>query len=1233
MSQNRLIVIAQRMAVAAAFPCQPEKHSSKAVFELTDADVGILFDCAAGVRPQAVGCHIPADVPYVQLCGQPVCRTQFSRTQLTRLFWTARSKIVALQNDPSIHRGSHGSSGASQLHYEVSSFLSFIRHEVERVADSVSTRMHDRPTHSRDTDWLGPRELCCCLLEELRLTLRLTGRFSDVPLDKNHCRSSDNRRFHVALEAWWTALRVADIVMSSHLLRGAEISFCDLGGFGQNALFAQVAVLFLADLCCLSSRFFQSRAALPQESERAFPCACVRDAWAMAADLIGRRHEHFAEEAFWTYVNFVLEVVCPQSSRDLELDLNGFCLSSFSVSLEESDQAAFCLWMLGAIAEASKDSLWSTKGKNNYATAQKFVMAVTAEPKEALMRVVVRSCMSLHRVWEPSIDLLQSLLDFFLKNLNENFLTGSSGVQAFQVICQTSQQMHVRARALVDINDLGARGAENSYELFLMLLAHSLHRQSPEGVTSAWKSLRGRWQHGQKEALMRVVVRSCMSLHRVWEPSIDLLQSLLDFFLKNLNENFLTGSSGVQAFQVICQTSQQMHVRARALVDINDLGARGAENSYELFLMLLAHSLHRQSPEGVTSAWKSLRGRICSRFHAKRVEELTELGLQNCSLLFLVLALSIDLEEPVERLLSVLALVPVDSPVEKLRVALRSLFAVLLLLQASSADLAKVAAEDGRVVLRALRSGNATIQSLRSLLLPVYTDGIRELMDASSQLDCSEHALLVPEMALLLDQCSTSQQEDVLGTIHEVAEKLRIVHKRVLSRNLDRTDGDRKLLAQHKGFSDAIFKSTLQFLHKALAQPVQAASPATCFTDLAVNLTLLALDLPSSQAVPVKANFSSLFEHFGYSPHTHPSASGRFLCLVLEDGQACSELEARVTNSDPRLVQAWLRCCIGVKPPNSEMTRLSRIVLGRKEFANYNSLVGTMVPSDEVTAHDDLVVYFLDCLAQYADIVSAMDGISSLSQLRQSVACYLRDFVAVATAQLRNSAAAAATRDSLGNVYHLCGQLFRLCAGLIYTRGMADCVLPRLLDSLILPGALYAGKLIPQAQLAAIKQHLPLFICGLLSLNPQTDAYIERKLKDIVVHYLPLFPTQTQSSIHHTGEHPLLATLESCGGACRAAAERRAAYVGFLLDFIQKHFVAKKSVSGTHLNQALRFLLELLKHLAPLKKDCRSVLQSGLPNLLKSLGMLSGDARTNRELMSQVMRAVTMFSSAMAVPR
>ncbi|KAH8021163.1 hypothetical protein HPB51_012558 [Rhipicephalus microplus] len=189
-----------------------------------------------------------------------------------------------------------GSGGASQLHYEVSSFLSFIRHEVERVADSASTKMVDRPYHNRDTEWLDSRELCFCLLDELRLTLRLTGRFSDIPVDKNHCRSSDNRRFHIALELWWTALRVTDIVMSSHLLRGAEISFCDLGGFGQNAVFAQVAVLFLADLCCLSSRFFQSRGVVPQESERAFPCTCVHDAWAMAADLIGRRHEHFVEE-------------------------------------------------------------------------------------------------------------------------------------------------------------------------------------------------------------------------------------------------------------------------------------------------------------------------------------------------------------------------------------------------------------------------------------------------------------------------------------------------------------------------------------------------------------------------------------------------------------------------------------------------------------------------------------------------------------------------------------------------------------------------------------------------------------------------------------------------------------------------------------------------------------------------------------------------------------------------
>ncbi|KAK8768728.1 hypothetical protein V5799_014807, partial [Amblyomma americanum] len=52
-----------------------------------------------------------------------------------------------------------------------------------------------------------------------------------------------------------------------------------------------------------------------------------------------------------------------------------------------------------------------------------------------------------------------------------------------------------------------------------------------------------------------------------------------------------------------------MQVRARALASLDDPVPRGAENSYELFLMLLAQSLRRHALEGTASAWKSLRGR------------------------------------------------------------------------------------------------------------------------------------------------------------------------------------------------------------------------------------------------------------------------------------------------------------------------------------------------------------------------------------------------------------------------------------------------------------------------------------------------------------------------------------------------------------------------------------------------------------------------------------------------
>ncbi|KAH9380227.1 hypothetical protein HPB48_016085 [Haemaphysalis longicornis] len=756
-----------------------------------------MFDCTdRAVRVGASACNFSPDVPYVRLCGQLLCRDRLTHAQLTRLFWSARSKFMTLDVSQSFRR----STEAYKQHHEVSCLLAYIRHEVDRLADTGASR-DGLDSFGRETaDSMGPHDFCRCVVDELRQTLRMVGPCSGLPVaDWNHCDSGDGHRFHLALEVWWTALHVVDVAMSFNLLRAG---------------------------------------------------------------------------------------------------------------VERTERDSFCLWLLAAAAEARKNCVWGAK----------------------------------------------------------------------------------------------------------------------------------------KERLMRVVVRSCIRLCGLWEPSLELVQPLLDFYLKHLDESFMIASCHFQAFQAACQTSQQIQVRALALAECDDLGVS-----------------------------------ICSRFHANRVEELTEVGLRNCSLLFLVLSLSIRQhpEEPVDRLLSVLALVPADSPVEKLQAALRSLFAVLLLLQTTSADLSTAAqktaawffercvsskrsAKSHRLALShplwcsgLAPQGGSQCQSLRTALLPVYTQGIRDVVDASSNLALSEQALLA--------------------------------------------------------FSGAICRSSLQFLHKALALPVHAPAPQACFTDLAVSITLLALDLPPPQSGQVKASFVSLFDHFGCSPHTHPSASGRFLCLLLEDDQVSSELETRAANAEARIVQSWLRCCVAVEPPCAEMTRLSRIILSRKEFERYNALVGAVVPSkdDDLLTHDELAVHFLDCLAQYADIVSAMDGLSALSQLRQSVAFYLRDFASLVVAQLRSGTA---TSTRLANVYFLCGQLFRLCAGLLYTRGMADCLLPKLLDSLVLPSALYAGKLIPQAQLAAIKQHLPLFVCGLLILSPQSDAYIERKLKDIVVHYLPMFPTVGQAS-------------------------------------------------------------------------------------------------------------------------
>ncbi|KAG0421888.1 hypothetical protein HPB47_002248 [Ixodes persulcatus] len=138
----------------------------------------------------------------------------------------------------------------------------------------------------------------------------------------------------------------------------------------------------------------------------------------MVMDVIHRRQEHHGEEPFWAYLNFVLEALCRGSPAEPGGDLGKFDLSSLACATGgDACTPAFCLWLLTSVAEVDGGCMWRKKGKSNYIMAKKFVQSATTNHGESDMRTILKCCITLHRLWEPSLELLLPLLEFFLKNL------------------------------------------------------------------------------------------------------------------------------------------------------------------------------------------------------------------------------------------------------------------------------------------------------------------------------------------------------------------------------------------------------------------------------------------------------------------------------------------------------------------------------------------------------------------------------------------------------------------------------------------------------------------------------------------------------------------------------------------------------------------------------------------------------------------------------------------------
>lgn len=172
-------------------------------------------------------------------------------------------------------------------------------------------------------------------------------------------------------------------------------------------------------------------------------------------------------------------------------------------------------------------------------------------------------------------------------------------------------------------------------------------------------------------------------------------------------------------------------------------------------------------------------GRIYSKFHQRKMQELTEVGLQNFFTLFLLLATLAETEDVTTRVLDLLNfLVPSSLSSAQQALVWRGNFAFILIYVEKNMDISVLAEKLSHSFRETAKEflvskGDYGQKHTHWTLLSTYVDGVQEVFETSSLLQLSEEKLLNDGFSMLLPACRESELSAVLHFLQTAIARLR----------------------------------------------------------------------------------------------------------------------------------------------------------------------------------------------------------------------------------------------------------------------------------------------------------------------------------------------------------------------------------------------------------------------------------------------------------------------------
>ncbi|NXP51950.1 MMS22 protein, partial [Heliornis fulica] len=724
-------------------------------------------------------------------------------------------------------------------------------------------------------------------------------------------------------------------------------------------------------------------------------------------------------------------------------------------------------------------------------------------------------------------------------------------------------------------------------------------------------------QSGVLEEHLRMHLQCCLTLCGFWDLNLSIVTILWDYYSKNLNSCFTVPWLGLKDLANVSKTSLSMLELVKSCCceqQIPDLYK--SSNSYFIFLSILARTLNKEGENSGMQPWKQIKGRIYSKFHRKRMQELTEVGLQNFFNLFLMLAVVAETEDIVSRVLDLLDfLTPSSITVSRRALIWRGHFAFLLIYVEKNMDISVLAEklsdafrEKAKEFL--VTKNDYTQKQNLWTLLSTYIDGVQEVFETSCYLSLSEEKLLNDGFTMLLPACRGAELSMVLNFLQVVLARLRSVHKRV-SQGLQPGDAEAQLplvaKEHHLAVASALWRNFFPYLK---SQRMSQMPPSPQLADTAAGFTLLALDIPSKALSDLQPQpVLSMMQLFGWDDMVWPQLVSRYLSHLIQNSELCEAFSSMgYTSYEALTVRSWFRCILQVfidqpsgklaktdaertvaKAYMEQLTEMTRLIFKLSEVENILSKAhveeGSVFKQDPKNA----LVQFIKAVGR---TYSGLQTLPEKSAMVAKALEYLGDVLKYVKPYLKVKG----PPEGLQLTYWIIGCLVKFWAPILAT-SKAQPLLFRIVDCLLLPhSVLQQDKELPVSLLSAVQESLPLYLQGLsfICCQSQTQgAYLNQLLGSIIQQYFGRF-LPSSPTVLGAGQHPMLTALSSSITAPQMLRLRKTT-----LHVVNENYMQFKGhAPPPRLASVLAFVLEVLQ-----RTQCTELCDSDLvlPAVLKCL--------------------------------